>query len=224
MTDIEMRIGYTFNNPALLDMAMTHSSYYNENRRTSPGSNERLEFLGDAVLGLLTGEYLYRAHPTMPEGELTKLRSKLVCEPSLCAVANDLALGDLLQLGKGEQSCGGRTRPSVLADAVEALLAAVYLDGGLPAAQAFYDRSIRPIVTEKAAFTDYKTQLQEIVQRQPNRVITYSLDREDGPDHAKIFTAGVHIDCIRRGTGQGGSRKEAEQHAAAAAMGDSSWY
>ncbi|MCL2546688.1 MAG: ribonuclease III [Oscillospiraceae bacterium] len=218
------RIGYTFQSPALLEMALTHSSHANEHRRSSQGSYERLEFLGDAVLGMLTAEYLYQAHPTMPEGELTKLRSQLICEPSLCAVAKSLELGKVIRLGKGELSAGGQTRPSVLADVVEALLAAIYLDGGVVAARDFYQQHICDIVVKASAFNDYKTQLQEIVQRQQGRKIAYSLDSETGPEHAKTFTASVAIDDIKRGTGNGHSRKEAEQKAAEMAMGDKTWY
>ncbi len=224
MTPLETQIEYAFRDPALLARALTHSSFYNENRKQSQGSNERLEFLGDAVLGMLTAEYLYTANPGLPEGELTKLRSHMVCEPSLCAVAASLTLGEHLQLGKGELAGGGRSRPSVLADAVEALLAAVYLDGGVEAARLFFNNHIKPVVSKQASFKDYKTQLQELVQRQPNRVIAYELVSEDGPDHAKVFTARVTVDGNVCGQGSGSSRKDAEQRAAAAAMEAGSWY
>jgi len=219
MTDFQQRIGYTFQDKRLLEQALTHSSYYNENRNSSAGSYERLEFLGDAVLGMLTAEYLFLTYRKMPEGELTKLRSQLICEPSLCAVAKSLQLGKLLRLGKGELSGGGRTRPSVLADVVEALLAAIYLDGGWYAARDFYAQHVRDIVTKSNAFNDYKTQLQEIVQRRPSRTIAYKLEQEQGPEHEKIFTVSVAIDGVKHGNGSGHSRKEAEQKAAQAAIG-----
>ena len=223
MTPNEQKIEYIFKDHRLLAMAITHSSFYNENRRAAEGSNERLEFLGDSILGLLTAEYLYQTYPNLPEGKLTKLRSAMVCEPSLSAVANVLSLGVELKLGKGEELSGGRTRPSVLADAVEALLAALYLDGGLDTARSFFNQFLKGAEQKTLRFTDYKTEFQEEVQQQPNRVIQYNLLSEEGPDHAKVFTVNVTVDGTVCGHGTGSSRKDAEQRAAAAALETRLW-
>jgi len=217
MEKLEARLGYTFQNRSLLDNALTHSSYANENH--SPlGSNERLEFLGDSILGMVTADYLYHEHPGLPEGDLTRTRAALVCEESLAEVAQRLELGSYLKLGRGEANGGGRTRPSIQADAVEAVLAAVYLDGGLEEAAKIIRRFILEKETERSAYRDYKTALQELVQRESGQVLTYRLTGESGPDHAKTFTMAVDLNGALLGEGEGRSKKEAEQMAAKAAI------
>ena len=184
-------------------------------------SNERLEFLGDAVLGLVTADYLFRKHPDLPEGDLTRIRAALVCEESLHEVAQGLGLGDHLKLGRGEEAGGGRTRASILADATEAVFAAVYLDGGIQEATALIHRCLldaerEEVVEERRR--DYKTALQELVQRQTDQVLTYHMIGEAGPDHDKTFQAEVQLNGAPVGTGTGHSKKEAEQAAARAAL------
>ena len=217
METLEAKLGYTFRNRALLENALTHSSYANENH--SPmGSNERLEFLGDSVLGMVTADFLYKEHPDEPEGDLTRTRAALVCEDSLVEVADLLDLGTYLKLGRGEASGGGRERPSIRADAVEAVLAAVYLDGGLAEARKIIQRFILDKETEKSASRDYKTALQELVQRESGQVLSYRLIGSKGPDHAKIFSVEVDLNGQAVGAGTGHSKKEAEQMAAKAAI------
>lgn len=217
MERLETRLGYTFKNRSLLENALTHSSYANENR--SPlGSNERLEFLGDSILGMVTADYLYHEHPDLPEGDLTRTRAALVCEESLAEVAARLELGSYLKLGRGEANGGGRRRPSIQADAVEAVLAAVYLDGGLQEAAKLIRRFILEKETERSAYRDYKTALQELVQRESGQALTYRLTGESGPDHAKTFTMAVDLNGTPVGEGEGRSKKEAEQMAAKAAI------
>ena len=218
MTALEEKLGYIFQNPALLENALTHSSYANENRGSGAQSNERLEFLGDSVLGMVTADYLYRAHPDLPEGDLTRTRAALVCESSLVEVAEQLGLGSYLRLGRGEETGGGRTRPSIIADAVEAVLAAVYLDGGIGSARKIIRRFILDREDEKGANRDYKTALQELVQRESGRVLHYRLTGSSGPDHAKIFRVEVDLNGAPVGAGEGHSKKEAEQNAAKAAI------
>ena len=217
MKTLEKSLGYQFHNPALLEEALRHSSYANEHRGDNVFSNERLEFLGDSVLGFVTAEYLFAKHPTAPEGELTRIRALLVCEDSLHEVAQRLKLGEYLKLGHGEESCGGRTRPSILADATEAVFAAVYLDGGIRAASELIHRVLLDKEREETAEAkrrDYKTKLQELVQRTPNQVLTYRLIGEQGPDHDKVFSFAVLLNDTVVGTGEGRSKKEAEQMAA----------
>ena len=187
MTTLEEKLGYTFQNPALLENALTHSSCANESRGKLQ-SNERLEFLGDSILGMVVADHLYRNHPDLPEGELTRTRAALVCEESLVEVAAELNLGEYLRLGKGEESGGGRHRPSIQADAVEAVLAAVYLDGGIGSARKIIQRYIlcREIEGLNSS-RDYKTALQELVQRESGQVLKYRLTGEEGPDHDKRF-------------------------------------
>ena len=217
METLEARLGYAFKNRKLLENALTHSSFANENH--SPlGSNERLEFLGDSILGMVTADYLYKEHPNLPEGDLTRTRAALVCEESLVEVADQLDLGAYLRLGHGEETGGGRARPSIRADAVEAVLAAVYLDGGLVEARRIISRFILEREAEKAANRDYKTALQELVQRESGQVLTYRLTGETGPDHAKRFTVEVDLNGGKKGAGEGKSKKEAEQMAAKAAI------
>ena len=221
MQTLEQRLGYTFRNKELLRGAMLHSSYANEHRGSGLCSNERLEFLGDAVLGLVAGEYLYRMHPDAPEGDLTRFRAALVCEESLFEVAQSLGLGAYLKLGKGEESGGGRTRPSILADATESVFAAVYLDGGMEAARALIDRVLLNREHEAAVEQrrrDYKTALQELVQRKAGQVLRYEMVDAAGPDHAKVFTCCVLLNGEDVGSGSGHSKKEAEQAAAHAAL------
>ncbi|MBQ1281341.1 MAG: ribonuclease III [Oscillospiraceae bacterium] len=215
MSKLEQAIGYAFRDRSLLENALRHSSYANENRKENLMSNERLEFLGDSVLGFVVAEYLYSKHPTLPEGDLSRMRAELVCEESLAAVAGDLGLGSYLLLGHGETANGGRERASINADAVESIIAATYLDGGFaPAKELIY----RLILTRKAAQTyrsrDCKTMLQEIVQREKNQVLKYCLVEESGPDHDKVFRVIVLLNDRIIGEGSGRSKKRAEQAAA----------
>ena len=218
MTTLEEKLGYTFQSPELLENALTHSSCANESRGKLQ-SNERLEFLGDSILGMVVADHLYRNHPDLPEGELTRTRSALVCEESLVEVAQALGLGEYLKLGKGEEAGGGRHRPSIQADAVEAVLAAVYLDGGIGSARKIIQKFI--LSREVAGLTkprDYKTALQEWVQRTPGQPIAYRLVDELGPDHARVFVMEVTVGGQSAGQGRGRTKKEAEQLAARAAL------
>ena len=221
MESLEKKLGYTFRNKALLSEALNHSSYANEHRGQGLESNERLEFLGDSVLGFVTAEFLFLRHPDLPEGDLTRIRAALVCEESLHEVAQGLGLGDHLKLGRGEEAGGGRTRASILADATEAVFAAVYLAGGIEAASALIHRVLldcqrEEVVEEKRK--DYKTALQELVQRQPDQELVYRMAGESGPDHNKTFLAEVLLNGAVVGAGEGHSKKEAEQSAARAAL------
>lgn len=217
MKELEAKLGYTFQNRKLLEHALTHSSYANEHREGLT-SNERLEFLGDSVLGMVVADHLYRTHMDMPEGELTRTRAALVCEGSLYEVAKRLGLGGYLRLGKGEDAGGGRSRPSILADAVESVLAAVYLDGGIAEARRLIRALILDREVEKAVDRDYKTALQELVQRESGQVLAYRAVGERGPDHAKIFIMEVELNGKNVGVGEGRTKKEAEQMAARAAL------
>ena len=213
------KLGYRFRDPRLLEKALTHSSYANEGRHGLE-SNERLEFLGDSVLGFVAAKYLFEKE-NGPEGELTKLRAALVCEKSLHKFALALGLGEYLLLGKGESQNGGRERPSILADAFEALIAALYLDGGIEAASRFIMSYVTGAIEEfghKPAFKDYKTALQEIIQKNPEEQVDYVLTGESGPDHDKRFTVEVHLNSNVIGHGTGRSKKEAEQNAAHQAL------
>ncbi len=218
LSDFEARLGYAFQDRALLENALTHSSYANEHRREGASSNERLEFLGDAILGFVVADHLYRTHPDKPEGELTKIRAELVCEKSLAEVANKIHLGDVLLLGHGESHGGGSHRPSMLADAVEAVLAAAYLDGGLEVPRKIISRFILQRESAVSGSQDYKTRFQELVQREPDRHISYRLASESGPDHDKRFTVEVLLNDEPVGSGEGSSKKRAEQAAAKDAM------
>ena len=222
VTELEKKLRYAFRDASLLEQALCHSSYANERRSKHLQSNERLEFLGDSILGLVTAEFLYRRHPDWPEGELTRSRAALVCERSLYNIALDLNLGEHLHLGRGEETGGGRNRPSILADAVEAVIAAVYLDGGMDEASALIRRCLLDAVAEEERpekrNRDYKTILQELIQRNPEQVMSYALLDEQGPDHAKVFTMEVRVNGERLGEGTGRSKKEAEQAAAKAAL------
>ena len=221
MQELEKKLNYTFRNSALLEEALNHSSYANEHRAAHLRSNERLEFLGDSVLGFVTAEFLFLQHPDLPEGDLTRIRAALVCEQSLYEVSQKLNLGRYLKLGRGEESGGGRTRTSILADAAEAVFAAVYLDGGIAAASDLIHRCLleaerEEVVEERRR--DYKTALQELIQRQADQVLAYHMVGEEGPDHAKTFMAEVLLNGERLGTGSGHSKKEAEQAAARSAL------
>lgn len=218
LSDFEEKLGYTFRDKSLLENALTHSSYANEHRREGASSNERLEFLGDAILGLVVAEHLYRTHPDKPEGELTKLRAELVCEKSLAEVAGRLELGKELRLGHGESHGGGSHRPSMLADAVEAVLAAAYLDGGMEIPKGIITRLILGKEPTVSGNQDYKTRFQELVQRTRDQVISYALTGESGPDHHKTFTVEVSLNGAPVGTGSGSSKKRAEQDAAREAI------
>ena len=219
MKTLEEKIGYSFRDRSLLENALTHSSYANEHRAAGVPSNERLEFLGDSILGLVVADHLYRTRPDLPEGDLTRIRAALVCEGSLVQVAQALDLGSYLKLGKGEDHGGGRARPSIQADAVEAMLAAVYLDGGIGQVRKLIHRLVLDQEQEKtAAGRDYKTALQELVQRENGQVLSNLLTGESGPDHAKVFAMEVLLNDGVIGSGQGRSKKEAEQAAAKAAV------
>lgn len=217
--ELENAIGYRFHNITLLQNALAHSSYANERWHNSLMSNERLEFLGDSVLGMLVADYLYRTFPNRPEGELTRMRADMVCERTLAEVANGLGLGQHLLLGRGEEQGGGRNRNSILADAVESVIAACYLDGGMEAAVAFVEKFILvKVPTQKMHNVDYKTALQELVQQKKNQVLSYTLAGESGPDHDKQFRVELTLNGELVGTGTGSSKKRAEQDAAHAAM------
>lgn len=217
--DLEDAIGYRFRNITLLQNALTHSSYANERWHNSLLSNERLEFLGDAILGMTVARYLYQTFPDRPEGELTRMRADMVCEQTLAKVAAKIELGRHLLLGNGEEQGGGRNRNSILADAVESVIAACYLDGGLEAAQCFIEQFILVEVPVKQLHNaDYKTALQELVQQKKNQVLTYTLVGESGPDHDKKFDVEVKLNGRVIGTGSGSSKKRAEQDAARVAL------
>ncbi len=217
--DLENAIGYKFRNISLLQNALAHSSYANERWHNSLMSNERLEFLGDSVLGMLVADHLYRSFPGRPEGELTRMRADMVCEKALASIAARLDLGQHLLLGKGEEQGGGRSRDSILADAVESVIAACYLDGGMAAAVAFVEKYVLVNVpTQKMQNVDYKTALQELVQQKKSQTIAYRLVAESGPDHDKQFQVEVLLNGDVMGTGIGSSKKRAEQAAAQIAL------
>lgn len=219
MKTLEEKIGYSFRDRSLLENALTHSSYANEHHLGSISSNERLEFLGDSVLGMIVADHLYRTFPDLPEGDLTRIRANLVCEGSLVLVAKEWDLGRYLKLGKGENACGGRSRPSILADAVEAVLAAVFLDGGLAHDRDIIQRFLLDRMEQvNRASRDHKTYLQELVQRKSGQVLSYELIGESGPDHNKTFQMQVLLNGQPIGQGTGHSKKEAEQAAANAAI------
>ena len=219
--DLEKAIGYQFGNISLLQNALTHSSYANERYHNSLMSNERLEFLGDSILGMVVAEHLYRNFPDRPEGELTRMRADMVCERALAEVANRLSLGQHLMLGHGEERFGGRSRDSILADAVESVIAATYVDGGMDAAVSFIRKFILcDVPAQRLRNADYKTALQELVQQKKNQVLTYALVGESGPDHDKKFDVEVMLNGNVVGSGSGSSKKRAEQDAARVAIGN----
>ena len=213
--DLEQAIHYQFHNISLLQNALTHSSYANERWHNSLLSNERLEFLGDSILGMLVAEYLFKNFPDRPEGDLTRMRADMVCEKTLAAVANRIGLGQHLMLGHGEEQSGGRSRDSILADAMESVIAACFLDGGMEAALAFIKRFIlTEVPVTRLHNVDYKTKLQELVQQKKNQSLSYELTGESGPDHDKKFDVEVSLNGKVVGTGTGSSKKRAEQDAA----------
>ncbi len=213
--ELEHRIGYSFHSKEMLRQAMCHSSYANEHKLGQLHDNERLEFLGDAVLEVVSSDFLYHQYPRMAEGELTKLRASIVCEPTLALCAKEIDLGSYLLLGKGEEQTGGRLRNSIISDAMEALIGAIYLDGGLASARTFIERFVLTDIEHKKLFYDSKTILQEIVQRDHRSdEISYVIIGEEGPDHAKVFLVEVRIGGVVEGTGRGSTKKAAEQEAA----------
>lgn len=220
MKDFENRIEYKFKNPKLLEEALTHSSYANEHREKRIKCNERLEFLGDAVLSVVVADYIFENYPDLPEGELTKLRSALVCEKALYMFGKQIKLGEYLLLSRGEKNGGGAERPSIVSDAFEAVIAAIYLDGGLDSARKHILRFVIPEVKNMRTkpFKDYKTTLQEIVQKNPGEILEYNMVSESGPDHDKHFVFEVYLNSNVIGKGGGRSKKEAEQNAAREAL------
>ncbi len=214
MTGLEKNIGYSFKNKDLLKTAVTHSSYANENRGGIK-YNERLEFLGDAVLQLVTSDKLFRENPTMPEGKMSKTRASLVCEDALAVYAAEIELGEYMLLGKGEEMSGGRHRPSILADAFEAVIGAIYLDGGMREAKKFI---LHFVDAAHLSLQDYKTLLQEIIRKNPGERLSYVVTGETGPDHDKMFNVEVHLNSNVIGKGEGKSKKQAEQAAAKEAL------
>jgi len=218
--EFQKKIGIEFSNEKLLKQAFTHSSYVNEHRRKPSEDNERLEFLGDAVLELTVSKFLYLKYPMMSEGELTKLRAAIVCEPSLVSFANELSFGGIVLLGKGEEMTGGRERPALLADVFEAFIGALYLDQGLETVIRFLEKVVFPKI-DAGAFShlmDFKSQLQELVQRDGSGLIEYKILLEKGPAHNREFVSRVSMNGRELGTGTGRSKKEAEQHAAQMAL------
>ena len=212
---LEKKSGYHFQNPHLLKQAMTHSSYANEHKAKGYHDNERLEFLGDAVLEVVSSEFLFRHYPALPEGDLTKLRASIVCEPTLALCARELDLGDFLLLGKGEEHTGGRKRDSIVSDAMEALIGAIYLDGGFANAKEFVHRFIMTDIEHKKLFYDSKTILQEQVQKNwHDGEISYVLTGEEGPDHDKTFLVDLYVAGEKKSSGKGRTKKAAEQDAA----------
>ncbi len=217
LNHLEEKIEYQFQNRSLLLTAVTHTSYANEHRKEKAVHNERLEFLGDAVLEVVSSEYLFHKYPKKQEGELSKIRASMVCEPSLAKCARDLDLPRYLRLGKGEELMGGREKDSITSDATEAVIGAIYLDGGFEAAKTFVMNYILLELSEEDLFKDAKTRLQELIQEQ-NKKVEYTILSEEGPDHDKHFTAGVFVDGKRIGIGDGRTKKAAEQAAARGAI------
>ena len=214
LKELEEIIGYSFKNQALLELAMTHSSYSNDNKLGKQKNNERLEFLGDAVLELASSEFLFFEYESKPEGELTRLRASIVCEPTLAQAAKDFKLNDYLRLGNGEENTGGRYRDSIISDALEALIGAIYLDGGFASAKEFVAKFVLNDIENKHLFYDSKTILQEIIQKKYKERVEYVLVGESGPDHDKTFSVEAVFKNTVLGRGQGGTKKRAEQQAA----------
>ena len=218
LTELEERIGYRFKQEGLLRQALTHSSYANEKRMKRFSDNERLEFLGDAVLEVTSSEFLYQNYPELSEGDLTKLRASIVCEPTLALCTREIGLGDYLLMGKGEEQTGGRERDSILSDAMEAVIGAIYLDGGLEKARGFIHRFIMTDIEHKKLFYDSKTILQEFVQCSCEEPLHYETLEESGPDHDKRFHVAAQIGERTIGEGSGRTKKAAEQEAAYRAL------
>lgn len=217
LNELEKSIGYTFKDKSLLKLALTHSSYSNELKINKYGNYERLEFLGDAVLELTTSQFFYLEYPDKKEGELTRIRSSMVCEPALAFCARQFNLQEYILLGKGEETTGGRDRDSIISDVLEAVLGAVYLDGGFDCADAFVKKHILTDLENKQLFYDAKTILQEKMQKQ-GKSLSYELIEEKGPNHDKTFVIAAIIDGVQCSTGSGKSKKQAEQHAAYALL------
>ena len=222
LNEIQSCVNYNFKDIKLLNTSLTHSSYANENKMRSYESNERLEFLGDAILNLIVSEYLYYHFSKLPEGELTKKRATVVCESSLAFAARKINLGNYILLGKGEETTGGRNRDSLLADAFEALIGAVYIDGGLTSTRTFllgmFEEEVIYAISKGNLFIDYKTELQEILQKRTKSKIEYKVEKEAGPDHNKKFYMNVIVENKVIGSGMGRNKKEAEQMAAKKAL------
>ena len=221
MQKLEETIGYRFRNRKLLETALTHSSFANERHDSGEESYERLEFLGDSILGHITADYLYHHEPPIPEGRMTRLRAELVCEQSLHRIAQRLELGKYMRLGKGEERTHGRERPSILADMVESILAAMYLDSGSleePRRFVMNELLLQADLGEQHRSEDYKTALQELIQRKPNQIISYEMLSQSGPDHDKTFVFQILVNGVPVGQGRGRSKKEAEQMAAREAL------
>ena len=218
LQELEKRTGYSFRNKALLKQAMTHTSYSNEHGGSRLTSNERLEFLGDAVLELVSSEYIYAGNPGMNEGEMTRLRASIVCEAPLAEVAVTLGIPQALLLGKGEEAGGGRKRNSLTSDALEALIGAIYLDGGIDPARKFVRKFIMSGLENRKLFSDTKTILQEKTQEAGGGEPVYALISESGPDHRKVFRVAVYIGDVLLAEAEGSSKKQAEQKAAEAAL------
>lgn len=220
MQELEKNLGYNFKDKKLLERALSHSSYANESKQ-SQGSNERLEFLGDSVLSLVVAEYIFSNYRDLPEGNLTRMRAAVVCEEALWGFSKQIGLGDHILLGKGEMRAGGNERPSILADAFEAVLAAMYIDGGYEVAKKHVLRFVVPMLKTLEptdTFRDYKTLLQEIIQKNPEEIISYAVTGESGPDHDKSFEVEVRLNSNVIGKGVGHSKKAAEQKAAYEAL------
>lgn len=219
--ELEKKICYKFKCKQNLVLALTHSSFANENKSEKIGNNERLEFLGDSILNLIISEKIYKDYPELAEGEMTKSRANIVCESSLMKCSNELNLGNYILLGKGEEMTGGRSRASILSDAFEALIGAIYIDGGIKSARGFINRVMKRLVEDSVNglnYMDYKTQLQEIVQKNGNHTVSYKIVGEKGPDHDKHFVSQASISGRVAGIGEGKSKKEAEQNAAKEAL------
>ncbi len=216
--ELERRIGYQFRNISLLKQALTHSSFTNEQKINKTGDYERLEFLGDAVLELTSSEFLFHEHQDVPEGELTKMRASMVCEPALAFCARDLELGKFIRLGKGEENTGGRERDSIISDVMEAVTGAIYLDGGMEPARQFINSFILSDLENKRLFYDSKSNLQELIQGKLKKEFWYELLEESGPEHNKVFKVSVHMEDEVLGEGVGKTKKAAEQQAAYRAL------
>lgn len=214
MTQLEQKINYSFRDRFLLRQALTHSSCANEQKINKCEDYERLEFLGDAVLELISSDYIYKGHPEMSEGRMTKYRSAIVCEPALAFCAREIGLEEYILLGKGEEATGGRNRDSIISDVMEAVIGAIYLDSGIDEARAFIHRFVLSDLEHKQLFYDAKTILQEEVQKESGGTLQYELVREDGPEHDKTFVVDAIINGVKVGSGVGHSKKSAEQNAA----------
>ncbi|MBQ1193548.1 MAG: ribonuclease III [Lachnospiraceae bacterium] len=218
LKELQDKIGYSFNNEDLLKQAITHSSFANEQKINKLKNYERLEFLGDAVLELVSSEFLFNENKDMPEGQLTRLRASMVCEPALAYCARDIDLGTYILLGKGEEATGGRNRDSITSDVMEAVIGAIFLDGGLDNAKKFINRFVLSDLENKILFLDSKTLLQEEIQKKNSAQLRYELVGETGPDHDKQFSVEAYLDDVLIGTGIGRTKKAAEQKAAYEAL------